>query len=40
LATISGGPYIDHPEVHNGADGVPPVDLDVPGRCRTDEDTG
>lgn len=28
---ISGGPYIDHPEVHNGADAVVPVDLYVPG---------
>lgn len=28
---ISGGPYVDHPEVHNGADGVVPVDLYVPG---------
>jgi Ni,Fe-hydrogenase III small subunit/NAD-dependent dihydropyrimidine dehydrogenase PreA subunit len=28
---ISGGPYIDHPEVHNGADTVVPVDLYVPG---------
>jgi len=28
---ISGGPYIDHPEVHNGADGVLPVDLYIPG---------
>ena len=28
---ISGGPYIDHPEVHNGAPGVVPVDLFVPG---------
>ncbi|WP_394842302.1 NADH-quinone oxidoreductase subunit NuoB [Pendulispora brunnea] len=28
---ISGGPYIDHPEVHNGADSVVPVDLYVPG---------
>jgi len=28
---ISGGPYLDHPEVHNGADGVVPVDLYVPG---------
>ena len=24
---ISGGPYIDHAEVHNGADSVVPVDL-------------
>jgi Ni,Fe-hydrogenase III small subunit/ferredoxin len=28
---ISGGPYVDHPEVHNGADGVVPVDLYIPG---------
>jgi Ni,Fe-hydrogenase III small subunit/NAD-dependent dihydropyrimidine dehydrogenase PreA subunit len=28
---IAGGPYIDHPEVHNGADHVVPVDLYVPG---------
>jgi len=28
---ISGGPYIDHPEVHNGAAGVVPVDLYIPG---------
>ncbi len=28
---ISGGPYVDHPEVHNGADGTVPVDLYVPG---------
>ncbi len=28
---ISGGPYIDQPEVHNGADTVVPVDLYVPG---------
>ena len=28
---ISGGPYVDHPEVHNGADAVLPVDLYVPG---------
>jgi Ni,Fe-hydrogenase III small subunit len=28
---ISGGPYIDHPEVENGADAVVPVDLYVPG---------
>ena len=28
---ISGGPYIDHPEVHNGAAGLLPVDLFVPG---------
>ena len=28
---ISGGPYIDHPEVHNGAASVVPVDLFIPG---------
>jgi len=28
---ISGGPYVDHPEVCNGADAVVPVDLYVPG---------
>jgi Ni,Fe-hydrogenase III small subunit/Pyruvate/2-oxoacid:ferredoxin oxidoreductase delta subunit len=28
---ISGGPFIDHPEVHNGADTTVPVDLYVPG---------
>lgn len=28
---ISGGPYIDHAEVRNGADAVLPVDLYVPG---------
>ena len=28
---ISGGPYVDHREVHNGADAVVPVDLYVPG---------
>jgi Ni,Fe-hydrogenase III small subunit/formate hydrogenlyase subunit 6/NADH:ubiquinone oxidoreductase subunit I len=28
---ISGGPYLDHPEVRNGADGIVPVDLYVPG---------
>ncbi len=28
---IAGGPYIDHPEVHNGAAAVVPVDLFVPG---------
>jgi Ni,Fe-hydrogenase III small subunit/formate hydrogenlyase subunit 6/NADH:ubiquinone oxidoreductase subunit I len=28
---ISGGPYIDHAEVHNGAAAVVPVDLYVPG---------
>ena len=28
---ISGGPYIDHEQVHNGADAVVPVDLYIPG---------
>lgn len=28
---IAGGPYIDHPEVHNGADSIVPVDLYIPG---------
>ena len=28
---ISGGPYIGHSEVHNGADGIVPVDLYIPG---------
>lgn len=28
---ISGGPYRDHPEVHNGADSIVPVDLYIPG---------
>jgi Ni,Fe-hydrogenase III small subunit/formate hydrogenlyase subunit 6/NADH:ubiquinone oxidoreductase subunit I len=28
---ISGGPYLDHAEVHNGADAVVPVDLYIPG---------
>ncbi|MBI3795352.1 MAG: NADH-quinone oxidoreductase subunit NuoB [Deltaproteobacteria bacterium] len=28
---ISGGPFIDHPEVYNGADSTVPVDLYVPG---------
>ncbi len=28
---ISGGPYADHPEVHNGAVGILPVDLFIPG---------
>ena len=28
---ISGGPYRDHAEVHNGADAVVPVDLYIPG---------
>jgi Ni,Fe-hydrogenase III small subunit len=28
---ISGGPYIDHAETHNGADSTIPVDLYIPG---------
>jgi Ni,Fe-hydrogenase III small subunit len=28
---ISGGPYIDHPEVGQGAESVVPVDLYIPG---------
>jgi Ni,Fe-hydrogenase III small subunit len=28
---ISGGPYAGHPEVHDGAEAVVPVDLYVPG---------
>jgi Ni,Fe-hydrogenase III small subunit/ferredoxin len=28
---ISGGPYVDHPEVGGGADSVVPVDLFIPG---------
>jgi Ni,Fe-hydrogenase III small subunit/formate hydrogenlyase subunit 6/NADH:ubiquinone oxidoreductase subunit I len=28
---ISGGPYVDHPQVLNGAEAVVPVDLYVPG---------
>ena len=28
---VSGGPYRDHAEVHNGAGSVVPVDLFVPG---------
>src|SRR5512133_1971151 len=28
---ISGGPFKDHAEVHNGADGMVPVDLYIPG---------
>jgi Ni,Fe-hydrogenase III small subunit len=28
---ISGGPYVDHPEIHNGAASVVPVDIFVPG---------
>ena len=29
--TISGGPYVDHPEVNNGATSTVPVDVFVPG---------
>jgi len=28
---ISGGPFLDHPEVRNGVDGILPVDLYIPG---------
>jgi Ni,Fe-hydrogenase III small subunit len=28
---ISGGPYIDHKQAHNGADSIVPVDLYIPG---------
>lgn len=28
---ISGGPYIDHPQVNNGADAIVPVDVYIPG---------
>ncbi len=28
---ISGGPYVDHPEIHNGVAAVLPVDVFVPG---------
>lgn len=28
---ISGGPFVNHPEVHNGAASVVPVDLYIPG---------
>lgn len=28
---ISGGPFLDHPEVHNGVDAIVPVDLYIPG---------
>ena len=28
---ISGGPYVDHPEVHNGAAALLPIDLFIPG---------
>jgi Ni,Fe-hydrogenase III small subunit/NAD-dependent dihydropyrimidine dehydrogenase PreA subunit len=28
---IAGGPYVDHPQVHNGAESMLPVDLYIPG---------
>jgi Ni,Fe-hydrogenase III small subunit len=28
---VSGGPYLDHPQAHNGAGSVVPVDLYIPG---------
>lgn len=28
---IAGGPYVDHPEIHQGAAGIVPVDVFVPG---------
>jgi Ni,Fe-hydrogenase III small subunit len=28
---IAGGPYVDHPEQHNGAMDIVPVDLFIPG---------
>ncbi|MBE2214722.1 MAG: 4Fe-4S dicluster domain-containing protein [Opitutaceae bacterium] len=28
---IAGGPFVDHPEVHHGADEVIPIDLYIPG---------
>jgi Ni,Fe-hydrogenase III small subunit len=28
---ISGGPFIDHDEIHNGAEGTLPIDLYIPG---------
>jgi len=28
---ISGGPFVDHPEIHNGAEGTLPIDLYIPG---------
>jgi Ni,Fe-hydrogenase III small subunit/NAD-dependent dihydropyrimidine dehydrogenase PreA subunit len=31
VCAISGGPWADHPEVHNGADKIVPVDLYIPG---------
>jgi Ni,Fe-hydrogenase III small subunit len=30
VGAISGGPYLDHPEAHNGAAGIVPVDLFIP----------
>ncbi len=28
---ISGGPFIDHPEIHNGVESIMPIDLYIPG---------
>ena len=28
---INGGPFIDSPDVHNGCDGLIPIDLYIPG---------
>jgi len=28
---ISGGPFVDHPEIHNGVESILPVDLYIPG---------
>ena len=28
---ISGGPFVDNPEVHNGGGSIVPVDLFIPG---------
>jgi Ni,Fe-hydrogenase III small subunit/NAD-dependent dihydropyrimidine dehydrogenase PreA subunit len=28
---IAGGPFVDHPQTHNGASGIVPVDLFIPG---------
>jgi Ni,Fe-hydrogenase III small subunit/ferredoxin len=28
---LTGGPFADHPEVNNGADGLLPIDLHIPG---------
>jgi Ni,Fe-hydrogenase III small subunit/NAD-dependent dihydropyrimidine dehydrogenase PreA subunit len=28
---VSGGPYLNHPQVHNGSDSMLPVDLYIPG---------